>query len=368
MTLSPNKTWATIGLSVFLITGMNASSAEDIKAGNDKAGAANSTSAAPARTAPIANAAQAPIAKAQALTPGDRCTGDPKFLEKIGFSKRALVDTTSSHRIGLLVTDVTPQGQPGRSTQHESWTQAGFLGRVQRDRLGNIYTYAAPSVTLVHNPVEKANIVYRVESETGVMAPFVELPKEAAATEQNPFGLLSLALDCEANALYASSVYGSTASSEKGMIVRIDLATKELRVMKRGLDALSLLVASDTRGKRLYVGTARDNAVVSFGFKSDGALADDETVEVKLDDVKSAQDKRARVLRVDGRGRLYVRAIPFEYNLAARTSLPTSESTFAKNDKSGKLVLVDEKFTEAAVSTSVPSPAATESPGPTQRR
>jgi hypothetical protein len=292
--------------------------------------------------------------KAVSLTPGDRCTGDPKFLEKLGMSKRAMVDTTSTHRIGLVVTDVTPQGQPGRSQQHESWAQAGYLGRVQRDKEGNIYTYPAPSVTLVYNPVEKANIIYRVESETGVMAPFVELPKEAPATERNPFGLLSLTLDCEQQALYASSVYGSTSTTEKGVIARIDLKTKEVKIVKRGIDALSLLVAFDERGKRLYAGASRDNAVVSYGFKKDGTLADDETVEIKLDDVKSAQDKRARVLRVDGRGRMYVRAIPFEYTLNARATIPTAEMIFVKSEKSGKLEVVDEKVTDVATRTLSP--------------
>ncbi|MGL5001641.1 MAG: hypothetical protein ACRDAM_01745 [Casimicrobium sp.] len=310
------------------------------------------SSAAPAPAVATSNAA-----KSQTLVPGDRCTGDPKFLEKIGMSKRAMVDTTSTHRVGLLVTDINAQGQRGRSTQHETWAQAGYLGRVQRDKDGNIYTYPAPSVTLVYNPVEKANIVYRVESDTGVMAPFVELPKEAAATEQNPFGLLSLTLDCEGNALYASSVYGSTASSEKGVIARIDLATKEVKVLKRGIDALSLLVAFDGRGKRLYVGTARDNLVISYGVKKDGSLADDEAVEIKLDDVKSAQDKRPRVMRVDGRGRMYVRAIPFEYNLAARTTIPTAEMNFAKNEKSGKLEVIDEKVTQIATGLASPPSA-----------
>jgi hypothetical protein len=316
--------------------------------------------------APAAAAPASSATKPQALIAGDRCTGDPKFLEKIGFSKRALVDTTSTHRVGLLVTDVSPQGQPGRSTQHETWTQAGFLGRVQRDRDGNMYTYPAPSVTLVNNPVEKSNIVYRVESETGVMAPFAELPKEGPATEQNPFGLLSLALDCEQNALYASSVYGSTASSENGIIAKIDLKTKEVTVVRRGIDALSLLVAFDGRGKRLYAGAARDNAVVSFAINKDGSLGKDETVEIKLDDVQAAQDKRARVLRVDGRSRMYVRAIPFEYTLAARSTIPTTEMHFAQASDSKekhKFVLIDQKTTDVATGRTASAPPAALPPG-----
>jgi hypothetical protein len=319
---------------------------QNVKTNANNANASTSaTAATPATAAPTATSARTLIA-------GDRCTGDPKFLEKIGFSKRALVDTTSTHRIGLQVTDIQPDGRPGRSTQHETWRQAGFLGRVQRDKDGNIYTYPAPNVTLANNPVEKANIVYRVESDTGVMAPFVELPKAAPATEQNPFGLLSLTLDCEQNALYASSVYGSTASTENGVITKIDLATKAVTIVKNNIDALSLLVAFDGRGKRLYVGTARDNAVVSYGIGKDGKLADDESIDIKLDEVQTAQDKRPRVLRVDGRGRMYVRAIPFEYNLAARTTIPTTEMNFAQTIDGvpkGKFILLDQKFTEVPV-------------------
>jgi hypothetical protein len=290
------------------------------------------------------------------LTPGDRCTGDPKFLEKIGFSKRALVDTTSTHRLGLQVTDMLPDGQRGRSTQHESWMQAGFLGRVQRDKDGNIYTYAAPSVTLVHNPIEKANIIYRVDSATGVMASFAELPKTAPATEQNPFGLLALTLDCEQNALYAASVFGSTASTENGIVAKIDLQTRAVTVVRRGVDALSLLVAFDHRGKRLFAGTARDNVVVSYGINADGTLADDETIEIKLDEVSAAQDKRARVLRIDGRGRMYVRSIPFEYTLAARSTIPTTEMNFVKAASGkGAFSLVDQKQTDVPALRSAPA-------------
>ncbi len=315
---------------------------------------ANNQKAAATTIAPAAT-----TASAQTLVSGDRCTGDPKFLEKIGFSKRAMVDTTSTHRLGLLVTDVTVQGKSARSTQHESWQIGGFLGRVQRDRDGHVFTYPVPSITLAYNPVEKSNIVYRVDSDTGVMSAFVEIPKAAPATEQNPFGLLALALDCEQHALYAASVYGSTASTENGVIAKIDLATRGVTIVKRGIDALSLLVAFDRGQKRLFVGSARDNAIVSYAITKTGALSADEAVEIKLDAIPAAQDKRARVLRLDGRGRLYVRSIPFEYNLAARTVIPTTEMNFAVDNLDGKsrtFKLIDQR------SVDLPAPTLREPP------
>jgi hypothetical protein len=366
----PNKTVTTALLTTLLLV-----TASDVRAQNNGAAGNNAVekpvpTAAPVEAATKAAAAKlatAPIEQAPILTSGDRCTGDPKFLEKIGFSKRAMVDTTSTHRLGLQVTDVSPQGQLGRTTQHESWMQAGYLGRVQRDRDGHLYTYPAPSVTLVHNPIEKANIVYRVESATGVMQPFAELPKAAPATEQNPFGLLALTLDCQQNALYAASVFGSTVSTENGVIAKIDVQTRAVTIVRRGIDALSLLVVFDHRGKRLFAGAARDNVIVSYGINADGSLADDETVEIKLDEVSAAQDKRARVLRVDGRGRMYVRSIPFEYTLAARTTIPTVEMNFAKTEAGkGKSAfsLVDLKQTD--VPTLNAAPSATRAPATTQ--
>ncbi len=274
----------------------------------------------------------------QGLRAIDTCTGDPKFIERLGMSKRALVDTTRSQPVGMSVVDVDLQGRLGRRTQHESWSSAGYLGRVQRDSAGNVYTYPAPAVSLSFNPVEKANIIYRVDSISGEMTPFVELPKAAAATERNPYGVLALALDCEQQALYAASVYGSTSSVEHGVIVRIDLKTKAVKVVKQGFDALALTVVRTPQGKRLFVGSARDNAVVSYGLDERGELVGEERVEIRLDTFDTAQDKKPRVLRASNLGELYVRAIPFDYTLTARTVTPTAELRFRLSPEGFQLV------------------------------
>ena len=96
------------------------------------------------------------------------------------------------------------------------------------------------------------------------------------------------------------------------MIVRVDLATRAVTVVRRDIDALALTIGQSAQGKRLFAGSARDNTVLSYGINSDGTLASDETVEIKLDEISTAQDKRPRVLRIDGQGRLYIRASPFD--------------------------------------------------------
>jgi hypothetical protein len=282
----------------------------------------------------------------------DSCVGDPKFITKFGLSRRSLVDTSRADILGLSVIDVDAKGTPTRRFQHPSWTQAGSLGRVQRDRFGNIYVYPAPAVNVANNPVEKSNFLYRIDSETGEMAPFAELPKAGqAASNGNPFGLMALAYDCDQESLYVSTLYASTASEERGLIARVDLKTKAVTVVRRGIDVLSLTVGRESDGRRrLYAGAVRDNVIVSYPIESSGALGGSETVEIHLDGIAVAQDKRPRVLRFDARGQLSVRSIPFDYALTARTSIPSAELRFSRDSSSRKFKLIEERAVDRAPS------------------
>ena len=102
----------------------------------------------------------------------DTCVGNPKFLAKFGATTKALVDTTSTQFVGVSLLDVDARGEYTRRATHPSWSIAGDLGRVQRDADGNVYTYPAPAVTLVRNPFDKSNIIYRVNTDSGVMVAF----------------------------------------------------------------------------------------------------------------------------------------------------------------------------------------------------
>ncbi len=263
------------------------------------------------------------------VSPADSCAREPLFVKKFGLSARTMIDTTQAQPMGITVAEVDAKGNVSRRGQHPSWASAGYLGRVVRDGSGFVYTYPVPSFNIEHNPPDKANIIYRVDSETAVMSPFVEIKTGQKPNNRNPFGLLALTLDCAQNALYAATVMGSSASEEAGAIVRIDVATRDVKVVKRGVDALSLVVATGPSGKRLFVGTARENSIVSFGIDAQGNLSEDSKLEIDLEAIPAAQDKRPRTLRWLPKGQLAVRSIPFDYTLAARSSIPTAELTFA---------------------------------------
>lgn len=120
--------------------------------------------------------------------------------------------------------------------------------------------------------------------------------------------------------------------------------------MRRGIDALSLAVGREADGRRpLFVGAARDNVIVAYPIEPSGALGGSETVELRLDDIAVAQDKRPRVLRFDARGQLSVRSIPFDYALTARTSTPSAELRFSR-DSAGKYKLIEDRAVDRAPS------------------
>jgi hypothetical protein len=276
----------------------------------------------------------------------DRCLGDPKFLERLGMSKRALVDTTQTQPVGLSVVDVDTKGQLGRRVQHESWSKAGYLGAVQRDTEGNIFVYAAPSFTLEKNPVEKSNVLYKVDNFSGEMTPYVEIEKGAPSSPQNPYGIVSTTFDCVTKNLYVASVFGSTPGGVNGTISVVDTkASKETkepkeepkaRVAIRSFDAFALVAAQFPGGRRLLYASAREPVVLSRAIKDDGSLADDERVEVQLDDWAQLGDRRARRLRIDPQGQLLVRVQPFDFALSASSVIARAEMVFEFDTKESR--------------------------------
>ena len=109
---------------------------------------------------------------------------------------------------GVLLVELDAEGRSGRTYQHPSWTQGGYLGPTVTDNGGNTYLFPIPWVNLLENPTAKQNIVYKIDAGTGVMAAFVQLPAGGELNERNPFGLLSLSFDCDTHSLYATSVAG----------------------------------------------------------------------------------------------------------------------------------------------------------------
>lgn len=120
------------------------------------------------------------------------------------------------------------------------------------DRNGNAYMAPAPHVDLINNLIEKQNTLYRVDTDTQQLEPFVELPVVAQPTQSNPYGVMGIAYDCDTDSLYVSSISGSTAVEELGRIYQIEVATGKVIGQLQNVDVLGLLVSIVNRKATLF--------------------------------------------------------------------------------------------------------------------
>lgn len=248
----------------------------------------------------------------------DYCKKSPKFRDTEGFSTRSVLSTIERGVKGASMVEIDANGQTVRSYQHPSWDDAGYLGHVVLDRAGNVYTFPAPYVSLIDNPPELQNLIYHIDSTTAEMTRFYTLTAVAPPTEGNPFGVMGLAYDCDTESLYASSVAGSTREQTLGQIVRLDLATKDVRFRYEGVDAFGLGLYIGPTGKRLYYGLARAPEIYSIGVDAVGDLLDDIKLEITLPDATL----KARRLIFTTDGTLQVRSRPFDFNLIVTSDRP----------------------------------------------
>lgn len=273
-----------------------------------------------APTATVAPTATPRPARSADAPPGvvDYCKRSPKFRDTEGFSTRSVLSTIERGVKGASMVEIDANGQTVRSYQHPSWDDAGYLGHVVLDRGGNVYTFPAPYVSLIENQPELQNIIYHIDSTTAEMTRFYTLTAAAPPSEANPFGIMGLAYDCDTESLYAASVAGSTRDQTLGQIIRLDLATKEVRFRYEGVDAFGLGLYIGPTGKRLYYGLTRAPEIYSIGVDEAGDLQDDVKLEITLPDATM----KARRLIFTTDGTLQVRSRPFDFNLIVTSDRP----------------------------------------------
>jgi hypothetical protein len=242
------------------------------------------------------------------------CRGYPQFTPEYGFRGGVIINTSLPERMGLILLD---PAQEGKGFQHPTWVKAGNLGPFTADKDGNIYVGPVPRVSLADNPPEGANTIWRVDTTSAEMQPFLKLPAAAAPNERNPYGILGLAYDCDTGSIYASSVAGSGPASEVGRIFRgLDPATKRVVSQVEGIDALGILVARTPEGKRLYYGTARESLIYSVALDEHGAFVGEPRLEIDLADLGGDVNEKARRIDLDG-DTLKITVVPFTFTLAA---------------------------------------------------
>lgn len=246
------------------------------------------------------------------------CRSVPRFATAQGF-KTVTFNSDDLYITGLKMVDGS---DPQRVYKHPSWASAGFLGPVLADGQGNIYTVPVPRVSLVDNPPQEQNRIYKVDTNTAEMKLFVELPAAAPSDPSNPYGALGLGLDCETNSLYVSSVAGSTAAKELGRMYRIDLASGKIVAQLDGIDAMGLAVFKTGREKRLYFGPTRVPEIRSIALDQQGNFVGSQRVEFPISAPAASGVDKARRITFSDAGEMQIAGRQFDYNLVANTRQP----------------------------------------------
>lgn len=269
-------------------------------------------SSAPATTVPAATAVVF-SGKAGSV---DACRIQPPFTQKLGFGRNTMLSTAERTMKGLVLVEPAQNNAAPRTYQHPTWTMAGYLGPNTFDARGNLYVAPSPRVSLNENPPEKQNTIYRVDGETGEMTAWITLPVAAPITLHNPYGVLGLAYDCETDSVYATSVAGSTRSQMLGRVFRIDASSGKIASQLDNLDGMGVSVFNTTQGKRLFIGSARTQDVLSAALTPQGDFAGAPQVEFSLEGLGPDGNDKARKISFDKANHMLVSGTKFNYNLA----------------------------------------------------
>jgi hypothetical protein len=244
------------------------------------------------------------------------CQAVPKFALDMGYDASAIMSTNETLK-GLFIYDrPTQAGQPLTNVyQHPSWDDAGYLGTPINDELGNIFVAPAPRVNLYDNPPQQQNTLYKVDTNTGVMAEFAALPYPKPMSPENPFGIIGLAYDCDTKSLYVASVAGSTRAEEIGIVYQIDPQSGAILSQLDNIDVFGLGVFNRIAGKRLYLGLARKSEVWSVALGNDGTFRGKPRFEFSMAGWGTEGDEKARRISFRRADEMLLRGSQFNYNL-----------------------------------------------------
>ncbi len=250
-----------------------------------------------------------------ALAATGACARQPPFVQELAAGLPGpLALATDRPLRGLALVSLNGSG---RSYQHESWDDGGFLGAMTFDEAGNIYLAPTPRQSLADNPPSGATTLWRVDGRTGVMRPFATLP--GAANERNPFGVLGLSYACDLSLLFAGTVIGSTPAVERGGVVALTTDGQIRATPLDGLDAMGVTVVRANRRYLLLVGLARRPAIIAVPLDGQGHATGPPVEIIDLTAGGATASERARKLRFAD-GELSVDLVSFNYTLQVNAS------------------------------------------------
>lgn len=258
----------------------------------------------------------------------DACRTQPKFVAGLPVSLNAMIGTSTVGVTGLSIIDPASDPNESKILQLPTWDMGGNLGPYVIDGEGNIFAGATPMASLELNPPDKQNIIYRVDTNTGEMKPWIDLPAAQPPSATNPFGILGMGFDCFTQSIYVATVSGSTPTEEVGRIYQIERSTGAILDQIDNVDAMGVGVATLPSGeRRLYYGLARSSEVRSVRLELNGNFTSGEAEgdfrsEFALATLQGGQNDRAQRITFDADGVMQVKGVQFTYSLQVTAQVP----------------------------------------------
>lgn len=242
----------------------------------------------------------------------ESCRHNPAFIAKVGLKEPVLIDFRQKEVSGFQILEA--QGAH-KVLRMPTWDDAGHLGPYTLDEKGNIYTAAVPYVSLEENPPSEQNKIHIVNTNDGKMKEFFEF-KDGIPDNNNPFGVMGLAYDCETQSLYATSIAGSTFKKSKGVLYKINLKTKKVESKVTGFDAMGIGIYKTSSGKKMYMGATRTPEIFSIGLDEKGNFIGQPAFEFSLAALEGGSYDNAHRIRFK-KNEMEIKAIEFSYSLIA---------------------------------------------------
>lgn len=280
------------------------------------------------------------------------CQKEPAFIKTLGYDPLwTALSTSEKKMVGIVLLQFekqagqsapTPQTPQQSVYQHASWQSAGYMSSITFDKDGNAYSIPTPLISMLYNPKEKLNTIYRIDAYTGVMKEWLSLPYAVKPSLGNPFGLLGITYDCTADLMLAATVSGSDRYSEKGLIYSIRTGSGKIADTLKHIDAMALTVAYDEKDqKRLYFGRTRTGEIYSLPLTAEGKFIRKQMrKELSLEGYGPRGDDKARKIKFAG-GTMMVSGVAFNYNLQASSEKPETNYSFRWNNLQKKWELYD---------------------------
>ena len=243
------------------------------------------------------------------------CRQLPAFIGvRTGFDPQTSYFSSSViSNMGLVLVEQKQAGT--RIFQDSSWQLAGWLGQIELDENGNLFTAPAPFINILHNPPSSQNEIFMVDSKTGRMSEFLRLPGAAADTSRNPYGVLAISYDCRTRVLYASSIAGSSESNINGVIYAINVPEKRILDSLKGIDVFGIGLNRTANNTALWLGNARTGNIERLLLSENGSFTGQPETAGTLTGLGPNGDDHARKLEMLDDSTLSIQAMSFNYNL-----------------------------------------------------